>query len=222
MKPLIWIILAIVGFVVLVCIGIVALGVLGAAVSSSGSNGPTVSATSAPAVVENAQPAPKPGPTNAPTAKAQPTSALEPQPTAAPPPPPTVEPTPEPTPEPTIEPTPEPIATPEGVGSGQKIIGVDIQPGTYRTRSENANCYWERVSGFGGSISDIIANENIDGPAIVTIQPDDVGFNSSRCAPWSDDLSPITDDPNAPFNQGFYMVGTDISPGLWRAEGVES
>ncbi len=214
MKPLIWIILAIVGFVVLVCIGIVALGVLGAAVSSSGSNGPTVSATSAPAVVENAQPAPKPGPTNAPTAKAQPTSALEPQPTAAPPPPPTVEPTP--------EPTPEPIATPEGVGSGQKIIGVDIQPGTYRTRSENANCYWERVSGFGGSISDIIANENIDGPAIVTIQPDDVGFNSSRCAPWSDDLSPITDDPNAPFNQGFYMVGTDISPGLWRAEGVES
>ena len=81
-------------------------------------------------------------------------------------------------------------------------------------------CYWERLSGFGGSIlEDIIANELTSHPTIVTIFPTDNGFKSSGCATWTDDLSAITSSPNADFGPGTYIVGTDIAPGTWRSAG---
>lgn len=45
-------------------------------------------------------------------------------------------------------------------------------------------CYWERLSGFGGQLEDIIANGNPSGQAIVTIAPTDVAFKSQRCGTW--------------------------------------
>jgi hypothetical protein len=99
-------------------------------------------------------------------------------------------------------------------------VGVDIQPGTYRTRSGTDMCYWERLKGFGGSIlEDIIANELTSHPTIVTISPTDKGFKSSGCATWTDDLSAITSSPSADFGPGRYIVGTDIAAGTWRSAG---
>ena len=72
-----------------------------------------------------------------------------------------------------------PTATP---GDGVWRVGVDIQPGTYRS-SGGDPCYWALLSGFQG-------NSQIDsylgsGPTIVTIHPTDVGFESRKCGNWT-------------------------------------
>jgi hypothetical protein len=123
-----------------------------------------------------------------------------------------------PSPTPPAAPAPAPVAA-SSFGSGTQVVGTDIQPGTYRARDARGSCYWERLSGFGGTLDEIIANDNPPGPAVVTIAPTDAGFNSTRCGAWTSDLSPITSSPTAPFGDGTYIVGTDIAPGRWRAEG---
>lgn len=104
-------------------------------------------------------------------------------------------------------------------GSGTKIVGTDIPPGTYRTRQASSGCYWARLSGFGGTLGEIIANENTDGPAIVTIASTDKGFESTRCDDWTSDLSAVTSGPTTAFGAGTFMVGVDVAPGTWRADG---
>ena len=128
-----------------------------------------------------------------------------------------------PTPTP-VPPTPTPTIPPGyQFGSGQRQVGTEVVAGaTYRTRTGSDNCYWERLSGFGGTLDDIEANENTDGPAVVTIGAGDVGFNSRRCGTWTQDLSPITAGPDEPFGDGTYIVGVDINPGLWKSDGGDS
>jgi hypothetical protein len=118
-----------------------------------------------------------------------------------------------------------PIPTPPGYafGNGQHPVGTEVTAGkTYRTRSSSSGCYWERVSGFGGTIGEILANDNADGPAVITIGAGDKGFNTERCGTWTQDLSAITKNPNAPFGGGTYIVGVDIAPGTWRSNGTDS
>jgi hypothetical protein len=121
-----------------------------------------------------------------------------------------------------VRPTPPPTPTPPTFRDGTLVVGVDIQPGTYRLRSGSSGCYWARLSGFGGTIGEIIANDNVSGPAVVTIAPTDKGFTSRRCGSWVQDLSPITSGQTAPFRDGTYIVRTDIAPGTWRSEGGSS
>ena len=102
------------------------------------------------------------------------------------------------------------------------MVGVDIQPGTYRTRTATSGCYWERLSGFGGTIDEIIANDFTDDTSVVTIKLTDAGFTSRRCAAWTNDLSAVTTSQTAPFDEGTFIVGTDIAPGTWRAPGGSS
>jgi len=84
-------------------------------------------------------------------------------------------------------------------------------------------CYWARLGGFSGSLDDILENNNTSGPAIVTILPTDKGFQSSRCATWTNDLTAITPSRTSPFaGEGTYQVGIDIAPGTWRASNAGS
>jgi hypothetical protein len=70
-------------------------------------------------------------------------------------------------------------------GDGTWRVGLDVQPGTYQA-NVTASCYWARLSGFSGTLDDIIANDNISaGPVIVTIDPSDAGFHSTRCGNWT-------------------------------------
>jgi hypothetical protein len=103
-------------------------------------------------------------------------------------------------------------------GEGIKIVGTDIAPGTYRSRG-GSGCYWERLRGFGGSVDDIIANDNVTGPTVVIIKGTDKGFSSRRCGTWTQDLSPITSSQTAPFGDGTFIVNRDIAPGRWRSSG---
>ncbi len=103
-------------------------------------------------------------------------------------------------------------------GDGTFVVGKDIQPGTYRTRMASPGCYYARLRGFGGAIDDIIANENTDAPAIVTIAATDKGFESRNCGTWTKDLSAITTSKTS-FGDGMYIIGTDIQPGTYKSSG---
>jgi hypothetical protein len=70
-------------------------------------------------------------------------------------------------------------------GQGTFIVNTDIKPGTYRS-STGDGCYWARLSGFSGTLSNIIANDfRLSGRALVTIRSTDKGFQSSGCGTWT-------------------------------------
>lgn len=126
------------------------------------------------------------------------------------------------TPIPTATPKPPPTAKPTptfaSFGDGTYQVGKDIQPGTYRTRSASTGCYYERLKGFSGGIDDILANDNTDDPAIVTILASDKGFDAQNCGTWTKDLSQITTSKTT-FPDGMYFVGIDFIPGTYKNNG---
>jgi|GEM_PF-1318906 len=69
-------------------------------------------------------------------------------------------------------------------GDGIFIVGTDLVAGTYRSTGASG-CYYARLSGFGGDLNQIIANNNTDSAAIVTIAASDKGFQSSGCGTWT-------------------------------------
>lgn len=121
----------------------------------------------------------------------------------------------------TVLPTVPPAATPT-FGAGRKIVGTDIQPGTYRTRSAAPGCYWQRLAGLGGTPGEIIADHVTSDADVVTVAASDRAFSSTGCATWTSDLSAITVGPTQPFGAGTYIVGVDIAPGTWRSTGATS
>jgi len=107
-------------------------------------------------------------------------------------------------------------ATPTSFGSGTWRVGSDIQPGTYRNSDSSGMCYAARLSGFGGTLDEIIANELSSSIMIVTIEPSDAGFQSEDCGVWSNQLTPCTNAPTSSFGDGYYLIGTEVAAGLWR------
>jgi len=82
-----------------------------------------------------------------------------------------------------------PVPTPTRVpvvtfGDGIHQVGVTIPFGIYTTSGSPSGCYWARLSGFSGTLDDIIANQFASGPQVVTIFFSDRGFESSGCGTW--------------------------------------
>jgi hypothetical protein len=93
-------------------------------------------------------------------------------------------------------------------------------PGTYRIREPASFCYWARLSGFGGTLGEVIANGNeLNAYAVVTIAKSDKGFESNGCGEWTSDLSQIQADRQSITTDGTYIVGTDILRGTWHSTG---
>lgn len=99
-------------------------------------------------------------------------------------------------------------------GDGTQLIGADIQPGRY-IADGGQSCYWERLSGLGGSVDEIVTNNFGEGRAIVEIAPDDRAFNSTGCGRWVTFLPPR--DTLEEFGPGDWAVGTQIRPGVYRS-----
>lgn len=129
-----------------------------------------------------------------------------------------VNPTQTPTP---IKPTDIPKPKFNIFSDGTYIVGTEIKPGTYRTRKNSSNCYYERLSGFGGTLDEILSNDNSSHPVVITIKPTDKGFSSRGCGDWTDDLSQITSSKTE-FGDGILIVNTDILPGTYRNSGGSS
>ncbi|MEV0597305.1 hypothetical protein [Nonomuraea cavernae] len=68
------------------------------------------------------------------------------------------------------------------------IVGEDIEPGTYTSRSRDGNpmvsCFWARFSSTAGLPADEIESNKVTGPVTVTIQPTDRGFATGGCEEW--------------------------------------
>ena len=66
---------------------------------------------------------------------------------------------------------------------GTYQVGTDIAPGTY-TSGGGSPCYWARLSGFGGTPTDVIADDIASGSQVVTVKSSDTGFTSAGCGAW--------------------------------------
>lgn len=65
---------------------------------------------------------------------------------------------------------------------GTYVVGVDIDPGTWRTGGQ-PNCYWARLRTL--NTSDIINNNSSDGPQVVEIAASDKAFLTEHCGAWT-------------------------------------
>jgi hypothetical protein len=76
-----------------------------------------------------------------------------------------------------------PAAPAAVIKDGDWVVGEEIDPGTYETATTD-NCYWARSKDATGNLGVIIANDNTDGPATVTISAGEI-FRSNRCGTWT-------------------------------------
>ncbi|KOU55172.1 hypothetical protein ADK57_45490 [Streptomyces sp. MMG1533] len=68
---------------------------------------------------------------------------------------------------------------------GMFRVGADIAPGTYKsTGNADDSCYWERDKDAEHSMDSIVANNNVNGTAVVTISSSDVYFKTAGCKDW--------------------------------------
>jgi type II secretory pathway pseudopilin PulG len=63
-------------------------------------------------------------------------------------------------------------------GDGTYLVGTDIKPGIYKA-DPSVGCYWARLDSL--DTSDIINNNNVDGPVVVEILSGDTAFMVSGC-----------------------------------------
>src|SRR6188472_1278391 len=85
-----------------------------------------------------------------------------------------------------IPPTPPPPPPPAELtfSAGTHLVNASIPPGRYFAVNASAGCYWARLSGLGGTLGEIIANDfrGYTGRVIVDISASDTAFNfDSEC-----------------------------------------
>jgi len=84
----------------------------------------------------------------------------------------------------------QPAKKADGIsGDGTWMIPSDVKPGKYKTTvpSKSFGCYWARLRGTSGELSDIIANgsANAGSQVLITIDATDKAFQSTRCGSWT-------------------------------------
>ena len=103
--------------------------------------------------------------------------------------------------------------------TGTYLVGTDIVSGRFYS-NPRSGCYWKRLSGLSGNISDIIANDFIghdSGQEIVDILPSDVAFSTDAdCKSWTLN-SPVAVASTTTITQGRWLVGSQVAPGTYSA-----
>jgi hypothetical protein len=67
-------------------------------------------------------------------------------------------------------------------GNGTHIVNQGFVPGLYF--SVGNSCYWERLSGLGGGLDELLASAGVPGPTEVVVPPTDAAFRSFGCGAW--------------------------------------
>ena len=101
-------------------------------------------------------------------------------------------------------------------GQGTHLVNTDIAAGRYFGVPANG-CYWERLSGLGGTLNDVIANDFVGYSAaqyIVDIQGSDRAFKTdSDCGTW---FNSPRQGAQSSIKPGVWLVGAQIAPGTYR------
>ena len=102
-------------------------------------------------------------------------------------------------------------------GPGQYRVNSEIAAGRYFA-APSSGCYFERESGFGGTLDEIIANEFIGfnaGQWIVDVKSSDVGFKTDAdCNTW---YNTPREGMQSAIQPGMWLVGSQVQPGTYRA-----
>jgi hypothetical protein len=103
-------------------------------------------------------------------------------------------------------------------GPGTYIIGRDIGAGRFFS-DPRSGCYWERLSGLGGTLDDILANQFLGFDAlqeIVDIRGNDHAFKATAdCGNWF--TTPRHGMQNA-IPPGNWLIGSQVAPGTYRVD----
>jgi hypothetical protein len=123
------------------------------------------------------------------------------------------------TPPPPPPPPAPPPPPPAGFGDGTYVVGQQVAAGRYQAPG-GTGCYWERLSGFGGTLDEIIANDFGTTHVIVDIAPTDAGFSANGCGTF------VAYSPSASaastFGAGQWVVNQQILAGTYTAPGGSS
>ncbi len=112
-----------------------------------------------------------------------------------------------------------PRTTVPGFGSGTLRVNDQIVPGRY-SAAATPGCYYARLSGTSGQLTDILSNNNANGHVIVDILPTDAAFQSTRCGRFSVYSPPFL--PFAIITEGDWIVGEEIVPGVYETAGTKA
>ncbi len=78
---------------------------------------------------------------------------------------------------------PEPPAEfPQQIPPGMYLVGIDIQPGTYKGQTGTEieeTCYWERLRNVLGEMDSIITNDNASGQFYIEVQSSDFALSTA-------------------------------------------
>ena len=82
----------------------------------------------------------------------------------------------------------DPVA-PGTFGEGTQVVGVDVEPGTYRSTGAKKGlfefCSWRTLAGPSDNSATLdFGTANADEPMVVEIGPEVGAFKSSNCEPW--------------------------------------
>ena len=94
-----------------------------------------------------------------------------------------------------------------------------VVPGTYRALRATPDCYWDRRAAFSGGEDVVLATRTSDDRQVVTVRSADQTFRTSDCAPFTNDLFPITASLTGAFGDGTWIVNVDVAAGRWSAPG---
>ena len=113
---------------------------------------------------------------------------------------------------------PSPTESPFPYGSdvfesrGIWLVGADMPPGIWRAVRAGP-CAWKRLSARDPTDEAVVGS----GSSItVELHPTDVAFWSEGCGWWTQVMTPPSASPTDPFGPGTWLVGAEISPGLWQ------
>lgn len=101
-------------------------------------------------------------------------------------------------------------------GAGQHRVGTDIAAGRYFA-DPASGCYWERQSGFGGTLGEILANDFVGfdaGQIVVDVLASDRGFETdSQCGTW---FNTARHGFQSSVRAGTWLVGQQLAPGTYE------
>lgn len=119
--------------------------------------------------------------------------------------------------EPVVTEADEQPSAPVIEGDGTWMVGSEIKPGIYVAEGADF-CTWERLKGLSGGLKDIIAN-GVSPRPVVNVMAGDKAFGSSGCGSWTR-LDGYSGGAGKKISgDGIWIVGKDLVPGTYRAEG---
>lgn len=106
-------------------------------------------------------------------------------------------------------------------GDGTYLVGEDIEPGLYRATLTDTFMkmgYIERSKGISMELGDILANIVLTGDGYVEILDSDVAVKLQGVEISKIDLDSYETEMKTEVEDGIYLVGYDIEPGVYKAE----